>query len=563
MIQITASRATQFLALCYTVFAEKLQNPTKKADDEATLEISKLAKDVLPTWGRTIPALRQILIDVLKGHNKEEAFQKLGLILKQIVPQGKGDSQVPIQELELLHAIGAYFRTGNENMAKKLVKFASLSKSPYVVQRLAPKVGDQQSTKQKLTKFIKQHVGRTDTAMTPEEALKVKEINPEAYKEYLALRRDFNQSWKDALANFVRKSGKHVVPFKDASNFLRMNGIDHMMPTGFTGSIDDMGRFYTKQGKLVEGVPAATLFPSIHMNPNYGKANGGDWVFMAVRTDGSPGPYFYTSEFKKAQSHSKFAKVGELGKKIDGMRKKWLSKVKAFSVEDPQAVAATVLEILYEFAARIGSNGNSAGGTATYGVATLLAKHATIMPDGSIVLRYKGKDGVPTTHKITKATAEGKLLIRNLNELLADKGPKDRIFTVTKGHRQVPITPPQVNQMFKACGAPADVTVHKIRTVTGTKIFKGLMDEVLGEGKRRPKDEKQAMVLFKKLAEAVGKKLNHMRTTTDGGSKVTGATALAAYVDPLAQLEFWYTLGFRVPKSLEKFDQALSGEHSH
>jgi hypothetical protein len=542
----------------YTCFAEKLQNPTKKADEEAALEISKLAKEVLPVWGKSIPALREILIQIIQGKSKEEAFQKLGLILKQLVPQGKGDREVPAQELELMHAIGSYFRTGSENMANKLIKFASLSKSPYVVQRLAPQVGDQQSTKQQLEKLLRKLVGRKDTAMTPEEAVTVRDTDPDGYKQYLALRRDFNQSWKDALAAFVRKSGKHTVPFKEANAFLRMNGIDHMLPVGFTGLVDDLGRFYTSKGKLIDGVPNAVSFPSITMNPNFGHANGGDWVFMANRPDGSAGPYFYTTEFKKGQSQSKFKKVGELSTKIDGMRKKWMARVKNFAAEDPQCVAATILEILYEFAARIGSTGNSAGGTSTYGVATLLVKHATITPDGNITLRYKGKDGVPTTHKITKTSAEGRLLIRNLNELLVDKGPKDRIFTVTKGHRLTPITPAQVNQFFKACGAPEGVTVHKIRTVTGTKIFTELMSEQLS--KRKPKNEKQAMELFKKLAEAVGKKLNHVRNGANG-SKVTGATALQAYIDPVAQLEYWHSLGFRVPKSLEKFDQALMGEH--
>lgn len=558
-MKITASRATQFLTLCYMCFVEKLQNPTGKADSETQLEISRLAKEVLPTWGRSIPALREILINILQGKHKEEAFQKLGLILKQLVPQGKGDSEVPLQELELLHAIGAYFRTGNPNMANKLIKFASLSKSPFVVQRLAPDHGDQQSTKKQLEKLLSKLIGRHDTAMTPEEAVKVREVDPEGYKQYLQLRREFNQSWKDALAAFVRKSGKHTVPFKDVNSYLHMNGIDHMLPVGFTGLVDDLGRFYTNDGKLIEGVPAAVTFPSVTMNPKFGKAGGGDWVFMANRTDGSPGPYFYTSEFKKGQSKAKFAKVGEFAKKVDGMRKKWVARARHFDEADPQSVAATILEILYEFAARIGSAGNSAGGTSTYGVATLLAKHATITPDGSVTLRYKGKDGVPTTHKITKATPEGKMLIANLNELLADKDPNERIFTVVKGKRRVPITPAQVNQFFRACGAPEGVTVHKIRTVTGTRLFGEAMEDALA--KRMPKTEAAAKDLFAKLAEAVGKRLNHVRNGASG-SKVTGATALQSYIDPIIQIQYWQTVGFRLPKSLEKFDQALMHEHA-
>lgn len=552
---LTASRATAFLGLMYACFTERYQHPQGKADEETTLEISRLAKEVLPVWGPAVPGLRDALVAILKGRNKEEAFQKLGLMLKQLVPQGKGDREVPAQELELLHAIGSYFRTGSETMAAKLVKFASLSKNPFVVQRLAPKVGDQQSTKAQLEKLIQKLVGRDDTAMTPEEAARVRDVNPEEYKVYLGLRKEFNQSWKDALAAYVRKSGRDVVPFKEVNEYLRLNGIDHMLPVGFTGLVDDMGRFYTNKGKMIEGVPSAVNFPAVEMNLNYGKAEGGDWVFMAKRPDGSAGPYFYTSEFKKARSSAKFAKVGELAKKIGSMRQKWMAPVKNFDPDNVHSVAGTILEILYEFSARVGSVGNAAAGSATFGVSTLLVKHATITPDGSITLRYKGKDGVPTTHKITKATAEGKALIKNLNDLMVGKDPKERLFTVKKGNRVVPVSPAQVNEMFKACGAPADTTVHKLRTLKGSTLFKAAMDEQFE--KKKPKDEKQAMLLFKALAEKVGKALNHVRNGA-GGTKVTGATALQAYIDPMVQLEYWNTLGFRVPKFLEKFDQALA-----
>lgn len=552
---LTASRATAFLSLMYTCFVERYQHPTGKADEETTLEVSRLAKEVLPVWGPAVPGLRDALVDILKGKNKEDAFQRLGLMLKQLVPQGKGDREVPAQELELLHAIGSYFRTGNENMAAKLVKFASLSKNPFVVQRLAPKVGDQQSTKEQLEHLLKELVGRSDTAMTPEEAARVRDVNPEKYKVYLGLRKEFNQSWKDALAAYIRKSGKHVVPFKEVNEYLRLNGIDHMLPVGFTGLVDDMGRFYTNKGKMIEGVPSAVNFPAVDMNPNYGKPGGGDWVFMAKRPDGSAGPYFYTSEFKKARSSAKFAKVGELAKKIGSMRQKWMAQVKNFDPDNVNSVAATILEILYEFSARVGSVGNAAGGSATFGVSTLLVKHATITPDGSITLRYKGKDGVPTTHKITKATAEGRFLLSNLNDLMVDKDPKERLFTVRKGNRVVPVSPAQVNQLFKACGAPQDTTVHKLRTLKGSTLFKAAMDEQFE--KKKPKDERQAMALFKALAEKVGKALNHVRNGA-GGSKVTGATALQAYIDPMVQLEYWNTLGFRVPRFLEKFDQMLT-----
>lgn len=556
MIKITASRATSFLSLMYACFAERLQNPTAKAGPEATEEISKLAKEVLPVWGPSVPGLRPALIEILTGKNKTEAFEKLGQMLKILAVQGKGDREVPTQELELLSAIGSYFRTGSPNMAAKLVKFASLSKSSHVVQRLAPKATNQGQTKDRLADMLLKLVGRKDTAMTPEEAVKVREVQPEQYKEYMALRKEFNQAWRDALTSYIRKSGHDKLPFKQVNEYLHLNGVEHMLPVGFTGLVDDMGRFYTNKGQMIEGVPSAVNFPSLTMNPNYGKPDGGDWVFMALRPNGSAGPYFYTSDFKKAQSSAKFKKVEELAKKIGGMRKRWLTKVTRFDIENQQSVCAVVLEMLYEFSGRIGSVGNEAAGTSTFGMSTLLVKHATILPNGDITLRYKGKDGVPTVHKLTKATVVGKALLAAVHQLLEGKDPKDRIFTYTKGTRTVPVTAKAVNDLFRVCGAPADTTVHKLRTLKGSTLFKQAMEDMLA--KKMPKDPRQAMEMFKKLAETVGKALNHVRNG-QAGSKVTGATALQAYIDPVSQLEFWYAVGFRCPKSLEKFDQALAG----
>ncbi len=555
---VVASRATPLITLMYVLAIDKAQGRKGRPTDDTATEISSLAKEVLPIWGKAIPSLKDCLLNILAGKNKDETWMTLGQVMKSLAGQGKGDREVPQEDLELISALGAYFRTDSANAFNKLTKFASLTRNSWVVQKMAPKVGDQQDTKSALEELVKSLVGRKDTALTMEEAVQVKSLKPDSYKAYLGLRKAFNQSWKDALVSFIRKSGKDKVPYNDALEYLKLNGIDHLMPTGFTGMIDDLSRLYTNKGKQIEGVPNAVTFPSVTMNPNYGKPDGGDWVFMANRVDGSPGPYFYTSDFKKGQAKAKFSKVADLSTKIDTMRKKWMTKVKAFNQQDPSCVTAVVLEILYEFAARIGSLGNKAGGQSTYGVATLLVKHAIIDPSGNITLRYKGKDGVSTTHKLLKSDPAARFVIPALHEMLDGKDSKERIFTYVKNGRHVPISPAQVNAFFKACGAPEGTTVHKIRTVTGTKIFKELMDAQF-EKPRQPKTEKEAMAIFVKMAEAVGKKLNHVRNGASG-TKVTGTTALQAYIDVAIQLEFWLRLNLRVPKYLEKHLESLGND---
>lgn len=547
---LTASKVTPLLELLYVLLVVRVQGaPT----EDAKLEVSRLAKEVLPTWGPAIPNLRDTCLALLRNKGADEALQSLGGTLRQLAGQGKGDTEVPLGDIEALATLGQYFKTNSEVALSKLRRIASISKSPWVVQNLAPKVGDQHSTKDALAHLVKSLVGREDSALTVDEAKQLKETNPESYKAYLLLRREFNQAWKDALVSFIRKSGTDKVPYTKAIEYLHLNGIEHLMPTGFTGLIDDMSRLYTAKGEPVEGVPNAVTFPSVIMNDSYGKPDGGDWVFMAQRTDGTAGPYFYTSSFKQKQAVKKFAKVDALTTKMPTMRKKWFARVRQFDPTKPECITALVLEILFEFSARIGSLGNAAAGQPTYGVATLQVRHAVIDPTGNIVLRYKGKDGVATVHKLMKADPEQKFVIAALNQLLADKEPKERIFTYTKGSKSLPISPAQVNMFFKACGAPPDTTVHKIRTYQGTKLFKELMEQQ-AEKPRQPKTEHDAMMIFKAMAEAVGKKLNHVRRG-QSGTKVTGTTALNAYIDVSAQILFWERLNMRVPKYLEKYSQ--------
>lgn len=547
---ITASNVSSLLELLYVILVDHIQSGEGKPKPDTALEINSLAPSVLKTWGHGLPTLKPALQAVLNGKNKVEYLADLGVSMKTLLPQARQDGTLNHEDLEIFAAFASFFRTNSQTALAKLQKLASASGSPWVVQHMAPPVGDQGSTKAALEALVEGLVGRKDTVLTLDEAQRIKEMKPEEYKSYLALRKTYNQAWRDSIVSYIRSSGEHHVPYTDVLNFLKLNGIDHLMPVGFTGLMDDRMRLYTRNGKMIDGMPNAVTFPIVTMNPNYGKPDGGDWVFRADRANKQPGPYFYTSDFKKAASKAKFAKVAILNKKMDGMRKKWIVNVKRFNIEDPKCVASVILELLYEFSARIGSIGNAAGGTATYGIGTLLVKHAIIDPSGNITLRYKGKDGVATTHKLLKADPEQRFLIADLHELIDGKDPKALIFTTRKNGKDKFVPGGFVNSYFKSLGA-GEATVHKIRTYHGTKLFQEMLNAQ--DGKRQPKNEKEAMALLKKMAEVVGKKLNHVRRGASG-TKVTGTTALAAYIDPVLQVFFFQNLGLRLPKFLEKYD---------
>ncbi len=554
---ITASMLSSLLEALATLCIDYNDNGAeRKPDSETAAELKAIQGPALKLWGKELPSLRDSFNAANAGRNKAEQLALLGQEIKEKFADFRSNERFTAQELELLAALGSYLRTDSEVAWKKLQKFAGILNNPYISKRMAPKVGSQKKSGNELRTLVHEMVGRDDTALTLDEAAQVKELHPDLYKQYLAYRKQHNQIWKDAAVSYVRQSGEHTVPYEELLAYLHANGIDHMLPLGFTGNVDDLMRMYTHDGHLIDGVPNAVTFPEVIMNRTYGTPGGGDFVFQAQRSGGGPGPYFYTTDYKKAASREKFAKVANLMPRLDQMQKKWFALVKKFDPQNLQSVAATVLEILYEFSARVGSVGNAAGGSSTFGVSTLLVKHVSIDPQGNVILRYKGKDGVATVHRMAVNDPNQKYLCHNIQMLMQGKQPKDRLFTIAKATGKfVAVTAGQVNQMFKAMGAPEGVTVHKIRTARGTGLFNDLVAKLFDSGKV-PKNEQQATLLLKSLGEQVGKLLNHVRRGVNG-TKVTGVTALNNYVDPSAQVALFRQLGFRPPKFLERFDVGL------
>ena len=541
--KILASKITPLLSMLYVLVVDLTKNGEARSDKETLAETQEVAAEILPTWESAIP-IKPCLDSCRTGKNKLANLQTLGVAIKALTVHAEKDQEIPQDDIDIFKACGAYFRTQSDAALSKLKRAASASKNPWVVQQLAPSAQSQGPVKQQLQQLIKSLVGRDDTTLTTDEILQIKETHPEEYKQYQELRKAFNQSWKDTLVSYIRKSGKDKVSYEDALEFLRLNGVGHSMPEGFTGYIDDRSRLYTEDGEMIDGVPNATNFPIIKMNPNRGVEDGGDWVFQAIRPNGEAGPYFYTSDFKKHQSLHKFSKVAHLLQTLPSIRKKWLTKVRRFNMADPQCVISVVLETLFLFAARVGTTGNS-----TYGVSTLLVKHAKVDENHNITLSYLGKDSVKTTHKLLISNPEHKPVIAALLELLEGKAPTDRIFTYGTVEKHRPITPASVNAYFKALGA-GDCTVHKIRTYNGTLLFKQLLDQQLA--KEPPKTRAAALDIFKKMAETVGKKLNHVKNGPKGVS-ITGVTALNAYVDPALQCLYFQSIGQRLPAFLEKY----------
>lgn len=367
-------------------------------------------------------------------------------------------------------------------------------------------------------------------------------------KEYNRLQRRYGQVWKDWLGWMIADYTDGYVEYKALLNALKRDKIDHRLPTGFIGWIDRDGKWYTDNlGKgAIDGVPSGHTFPKVEMNDKYDPETS-PWVFRALREDGTVGSYFYTKNFKRQQRKSKFETVADLIDKIDAIRLSWILNMKVFREHDPIWVASVILELLYQFSARIGSVGNGTEeGLKTFGISTLRVKHVKV--NGTAIFRYYGKDGVKTKHILSPATITDKYAIDAIRVLMMNKGPSDYLFTyTTKGGKRKPVRASVVNDVFRDLGA-GDATVHKLRTYHATVLARDLIAEFKTKRKtfRNAKDCHLALV---KIAEKVGKKLNHVRRTKEG-TKVTGATALANYIDVSLQKEFFDHYNVEYPKSL-------------
>ncbi|QRE00241.1 hypothetical protein [Burkholderia phage BCSR5] len=551
-VMVTASPLVSLIEACYLLVIDYLEMPNKPALPDTAAEIKKVLPKAVKVFGKDTPALKDSAVAAISGRSKAEQLALLGTEIKDALPVYSQEKfGFSHEELEVLKSLAHYLRTDSEVALNKIKKYAAITRNTFITSKLTPKEGSQSGVRSQLEGLVSQLVGRKDAALTPEESAVIKETHPEAHKQYLALRRNFNQVWKDFVVAYIRKSGRHLIGYEELLAAMDQMGLDHLLSRGFTGQIDDLGRLYTVNDELIDGAPNAVTFPSVVMNKAYGKPGGGDWIMKAIRADGTDGPYYYTSTFKKGQAKAKFERVALFSNKIDGMRKKWFAEVKKFDPENIKSVCAVILEILYTFSARVGSAKNATEGSPTFGISTLLVKHVKVDPNGNYLLTYKGKGGVATKHRIMKTDPELKFVAKALDFLIADKAPNEPVFTIPSNRGYSLVGAAKVNAYFKALGA-GDVTVHKLRTLRGTRLFQELSQKYHDTGKR-PRNDKEALAILNKMAMEVGKALNHVRNTA-AGTKVTGATALANYIDPTCVVELFRSWDLRPPKFLARFD---------
>lgn len=529
---ITASQLANLLQILGALVADYIDNPTKPMQPA----LAALVKSKAP-WSE-LPGLTNAIKVSLNGGDKVTSLFNLGTEIKGALPIFRNNRDYSTPEIQMLKAIRAYLATDSDTALTYIKKHASVFGSPKLAQIFTPPVP--KADNKGLQSLVQSLVGRPGKFLTVDEMRLVKETDPKQYDKYVELRKAHNQSFKASLAAYVRATGQLLVDYRAAYDDMVKQGFTHSMVPGFTGKVDDQGRWYTTKGELVGGVPNLTTYSRVVMNPNVTPEAA--WIFKAVKPD-STYAYFYTAAFRRSQSDAKYQAVAGLMTKIPSIRKKWLTKLYQFDIGDKMSVCAVILEILYTFAARIGSEpGRGAG--------TLLVKNMTVTQQG-VNLAYIGKDSIPTKH-IIKATAskESKALVAALLQLPEGKTPSSMLYTIERDGRYFKVTPADVNKAFRLFGAPADLSVHKLRTCRGTTLFKQLVDN--DNKMRPPTTEKDALKRYRIMTEKVGKLLNHKRGVGLVTEKVTGVTAASSYIDAGLQLALFERWGFRPPAVLEK-----------
>ena len=525
---------------------------TLKADGNKTLSFSKLLdmKDELLAVAQSIKSRTEI---------DDEELSSLGVSISvsikfALASEVKSVSQ---DDIKMLRAFSAIFRAANPNALKHIEKFATVYGNGEIISSFVKESSDlpqQSEIESQLSPIVKKLTGKPGVIIPQEDVPSVKEKNPELFKEYMKLRRDFNSVWKAVLANMVRASGKKYLPYAQVVKAIEKQGIHHRLPKGFVGFIDDSNVLYTTAGKLINGFPTF----DVKMNPKYDPATDDTYVFQMLRPDlnAGVGAYGYTRAYTRAARLKKYSVVQDSLHKIEPARKKWFTALKT-QPETKMGVMGTVLELLYRFSARIGSVGNQTEGRSTFGMSTILVKHLKFEA-GGVVIRYMGKAAgkggakpIPTIHKLKPISPIEKLLVRNLQEYCKGKEPNDRIFTYeAAGGKIKPVTGMDINIWFKTLMGSSEVHVHMLRHSVANQMFMELTENTkFKKGISQSELETQ----FKKMVTKIGGALGHR-----SGTKVTPMTALMSYIDPALSVAFFERMGYRTPKFLQKFTAQVS-----
>ena len=537
--------------------------------------------DKLKPFYSLLPSLKSTAAGMVK--ESIENLVSIGKDLKQLVSTLSADTATNPILIKVLEDFSLYFLTGSPTSYKGLRDFSKKSKKlpTWIANGFSKEettlshAERQQPVIASLESLFKEITGRPGLFFEDADEIKAASKNkPETFKEYKRQLSTLSSIWKSALKDYVLSSGKSNVDWEDFESHLEQEGMIHDAPEGFKGKVDSNGNWLSPDGEdLHTARPSKLLAPKVEMNSNRTADN--PWVFVTRNLKGERANYSYTYKNFMVQQRKKYKIVEDLVNHIDSMEAKWRKRIKdhsnpnhEFDASDELNVCAVVLDLVYRFSARPGTEGNATAGESTYGIFTLRRKHIQInvssTGNSSIKIDYPGKDGIKTTHHLTGTDSNARATIDALKVLCEGKKPNTPVFTTVHvdedtGERKFGRIDYRIpNKYLRSLYPPAfadaskkdKASVKSLRTLKATTVWKQNMDTLFAGKDTITLQEADQFRNY--VAKIAGEHLNHVVRNEGVEQMITPDTAKAYYIDDAAQAMLYQHYNLPMPSDLKK-----------
>ena len=357
---------------------------------------------------------------------------------------------------------------------------------------------------------------------TPTELNAVKKSNPKEFKLYTKIRTEQRKAMIEVRNELFKKENTDALPVSEYKKQARALGIKIPIDRGFKGMITKEGEFKTSTNKTL----IAPLGSDVRMNKKYKAQTDDTYYCQSTNIQGNK-VHHYTEEYFKKKKKEKYVKNLHFGEKLEAVREQVISDLN--SPNQIKRSYATIVALVDQAYFRIG-NLDSTEKRGTQGLTTLRVENLTIKDD-TLYFKYVGKDYVDQAKVITDPA-----LLRNIKQFLANKNPKDFLFTTpidSKGTQQR-VDAKSINTYLKD-ELKSPVTVHKFRTYHATKMAKEALDEISD----MPIPE--LMDAFQEKIQAIADKMGHK----------TMSTTIKHYIDSNILQDFFVKKGIAPPKSIK------------
>lgn len=467
--------------------------------------------------------------------------------LKQKTPAMKKELDLRKEDLTLLNDLRLIFTNDSDAAYRRLSKVVTRFRDPDINEMFIEEHDDISGEKSELESLVKKYAGKPGLTVPLnivqqwQKVAKLKGQKLADHERYLRLKRTLNDTMKTRLKSLVRSSGKQYLPLREVIEALDAEEIPHTLPNTYIGLIDDAGKFYTTEGLKLTSTPSG----KVKMNPEYLPKEDNTYVCKFLPFGATDLAKAYTENYRAGSKTKKFKAVQETIPQLATFARKWRTDMRDGDTQ--KGKIATVLEFIFETAARPGNPGNATQGERTFGATQLQVKHIKIDAT-KIVVKYKGKSQSSNTQALQKHTinytrsAPLKLMAKNLKQYIKGKKPDENIFE----HDGKTFNSTSVTRYMKALGFPNGFTVHKFRTVRATKMTADILKKSPFK-KGGDWTEREVNQWVEEQLIAVGMELGHT-----SGDKVTTSTAIGSYIEPAILAEFYTKLGIRPPAKIQK-----------